>query len=370
MPYGEQLKRKQALLGQALGGQGFDPLRLLSEPPAGSARAFGYRSHARLVFRRQRSGRVLLGVYRPGSHTVVSAEQCRVHHPGLEPLLVELRAAVEDLGLPVHDELSGAGGLRYALARVAEVSGARHLTLVSSLDPLPGLTKLVGLLQTSAARPESLFVAHNPSPGNALLDGPPRRLFGPRLLLERFSDIQIGFRPESFSQANPQTAARAYATAGTWLRLKDEAIIADLYCGVGAFGLVVARPGDQIFGVEAAEASIVTARENAHRLRRKAAYATGVVDGRIRELWPGLAATATVEVALVNPPRRGLGPEGRAAVASLMPTRIAYLSCNPLSLAADLHALEAFGYSVERVRAFDMLPQTPHIEALALLQRL
>jgi 23S rRNA (uracil1939-C5)-methyltransferase len=69
----------------------------------------------------------------------------------------------------------------------------------------------------------------------------------------------------------------------------------------------------------------------------------------------------------VNPPRRGLSAALVDAIARIAPRRIAYVSCEPRTLARDLARLAERGYRTERLRAFDMLPQTPHVEALALL---
>ncbi|MFM8409819.1 MAG: 23S rRNA (uracil-5-)-methyltransferase RumA, partial [Alphaproteobacteria bacterium] len=72
---------------------------------------------------------------------------------------------------------------------------------------------------------------------------------------------------------------------------------------------------------------------------------------------------------VANPPRAGLSAGARGAIAELAPASLLYLSCNPATLARDLEALAATGLTVRRIRPFDMLPQTPHVEVLALLER-
>ena len=107
------------------------------EPPAGSPTAFGYRNQAKLVFRSRLvppAGReVLLGVYRPGTHSVLPADACIVHHRLLQAVLRGLRAEVQRLGIPIFDERSRQGALRYALARASTARGEVHLTLVSAV---------------------------------------------------------------------------------------------------------------------------------------------------------------------------------------------------------------------------------------------
>ena len=71
---------------------------------------------------------------------------------------------------------------------------------------------------------------------------------------------------------------------------------------------------------------------------------------------------------MLNPPRKGCAPSVLAEVVRLAPRAIAYLSCDPDTLARDLAWLAARGYRRERRHAFDMLPHTPHVEALAILE--
>jgi 23S rRNA (uracil1939-C5)-methyltransferase len=73
------------------------------------------------------------------------------------------------------------------------------------------------------------------------------------------------------------------------------------------------------------------------------------------------------DVVVLNPPRRGCAPEVLAAVAQLQPRLIAYVSCAPDTLARDLALLFDKGYVARAVTPYDMLPQTPHVEALALI---
>jgi len=71
---------------------------------------------------------------------------------------------------------------------------------------------------------------------------------------------------------------------------------------------------------------------------------------------------------VLNPPRKGCSAEVLAAVARLRPAMLAYLSCDPRTLARDLAVLVDTGAEVARVTPFDMMPHTPHVETLALVR--
>jgi 23S rRNA (uracil1939-C5)-methyltransferase len=75
------------------------------------------------------------------------------------------------------------------------------------------------------------------------------------------------------------------------------------------------------------------------------------------------------EVAVADPPRAGFHPKALAALVTLAPSRIVYVSCNPATLARDVGDLLRLGYRLEWVQPVDMFPETPHIEAVARLRR-
>ncbi len=369
MPYAEQLLRKRAALEAALGDEP-ELARLPIGPVVPSARPFGYRHQAKLVLRARRRPRrggreVLLGIYRPRTHSVAPADRCPVHHPRLRRLLADVRKEVEDLGIPIYDERRREGALRYVVARTSSWLGESQLTLVSAIDRPPGLRPLLERLRRAHPDLRSVVLCVNPTHGNAILSDDLRPLFGPLRLGERFAGLVLEASPEAFLQAHPAMAGRIYATAARWLRPAAGDVVLDLCCGVGAVSLTLAPRVSQVLGVDAVPGAIACARRNALRLGlRRARFVLGdAADAEriVRE------ARLPPDLVVANPPRRGLGAAAIAALGRLRPRAIAYLSCDPRSLARDLAALVRQGFAVQRVRGFDMLPQTPHVEALALL---
>jgi 23S rRNA (uracil1939-C5)-methyltransferase len=371
VPYPEQLRRKQAALAAAFAAE--PALAAVPiETIAGSPRSLGYRNQAKLVFRTRRRGggerEVVLGVYRPGTHSVVPAERCPVHTPRLQPLLADLRSQVEALGIPIFDERTREGSLRYALARWSSFGRAVHLTLVAATPRPLHLDRLIAQLRKRHPDLAAAFLCVNPTPGNTLLSADVRRLFGPPALAERYGNVVLEGRPEAFVQANTPVAALLYATAVRWLAPTPEDTAADLYCGAGALALHLAGRVRHVLGIESTPAAVAAARGNAARLgATNAVFHAG--DAAALERIARAESLPMPTLVVVNPPRRGLTAEARAAIARVAPRRLAYVSCDPETLARDLARLADDGYATRRVRAFDMLPQTPHVEALALAVR-
>jgi 23S rRNA (uracil1939-C5)-methyltransferase len=135
---------------------------------------------------------------------------------------------------------------------------------------------------------------------------------------------------------------------------------------VGGIALTLARrvEGLDVLGIEEHAAAIADATAGA--------ALNGVSGARFvaGDVAVRLADVPRADVVVLNPPRKGCGAAALAEVARLHPRVIAYLSCDPDTLARDLAALTERGYVVREVTPFDMLPHTPHLEALAVLDRI
>jgi 23S rRNA (uracil1939-C5)-methyltransferase len=142
----------------------------------------------------------------------------------------------------------------------------------------------------------------------------------------------------------------------------------DLYCGVGLFTLPLARRFARVVGVEGHAAATAFARLN---LADAGLSNAEISTSRVGSWLAQHAATLTpVDFLLLDPPRAGVeDAETLSGILALRPERIAYVSCDPATLARDLRALVAGGYTLHSLAAFDMFPQTHHVETVAHLTR-
>ncbi len=157
-------------------------------------------------------------------------------------------------------------------------------------------------------------------------------------------------------------ASQLYATARDWVRALPVKHLWDLFCGVGGFGLHCATPEMRLTGIEIAPEAIASAKQSAAML--------GLTDVHFQALDSTHFATAQQDIpdlVVVNPPRRGIGPELCAYLSAMAPETILYSSCNAQTMAKDIRLLE--GYRIVKTQLFDMFPHTAHYEVLTLLQR-
>ena len=197
---------------------------------------------------------------------------------------------------------------------------------------------------------------------------PTQLLHGEDAIEEELCGLRFRVRPNAFLQTNTAMAERLYELAREFAQLTGEESVYDLYCGIGTIGLTLARDALTVWGIEVSEESVACALENAELNGIvNAAFYAGEVGEAIDDL---KERAGEPDVAVVDPPRAGLSGKALRRLARLEPKRIVYVSCNPTTLAGNVKELAAeWGYGLVRARPVDMFPHTPHIETVALLER-
>jgi 23S rRNA (uracil1939-C5)-methyltransferase len=364
MPYGQQLARKRQRVCEALRRR--PGLAALAVPaPIGSPRAFGYRNQAKLVARRAR-GALLLGVYRPGTHQVVDICRCPVHQPLIGAVLPRLRDALERLGVPVYDECTGAGWLRYVVVRASAWKKAVQVVLVARDRGFAAERELVRALRRIRGV-ESVVLNLNRDPGNAIFGDRFVGLTRETSLIERVGALKLKSRAGVFLQANLAAARRVYDCVVAWAEPRPDDVAVDLYAGVGAISFSLASRAGLVYGIEESPRAVLDAKENIrlngfHNVRFLAGPADAVMCDLARRL-------QRIDLVTLNPPRKGADEPAREAILACRPRRVVYMSCDPDTLARDLAWFAARGYRPIRLQPFDLLPQTEHVECVAAMER-
>jgi len=359
--YDAQVAWKRAQVGRALRatpGLAADVLR----PAIASPKPIGYRNKTKLVVGRDPSG-VLLGAYRPRTHEVVDLAGCRIHEPAVAEATEILRELLRTSGVEPYDEISGRGDLRHLVVRGNEQGEVLVVAVARTRESL-GARWLADALPPRLPRLRGLVLHVNAAKGNAIFDDESQDdvLFGDDHLPERVGSLTLRLSPRAFFQANRAIAEAAYARIAEAAAVVPGDRVVDAYCGIGGIGLTLGQRGAVVCGIEehggAVASATATARENGIA---DAAFVAGDVAAH-------LAAFGRAEIVVLNPPRKGCDRKVLAAAAATGARLIAYLSCRPATLMRDLALLAELGYVAETVTPLDMLPQTPHIEALALVR--
>ena len=173
------------------------------------------------------------------------------------------------------------------------------------------------------------------------------------------------YNAEAFFQVNPSLleALTDFALEGF-----SGSTALDLYCGVGLFTLPLARRFQKVIGVESNSTSVRFARRN---LQRAGLTNVRVTNATVTDWFRSDALNSgPVDLVLLDPPRAGAESAVIKGIIDLHPLSISYVSCDPATLARDLKKLIAGGYVISAIAAFDLFPQTHHVETVVRLDRI
>ena len=205
----------------------------------------------------------------------------------------------------------------------------------------------------------------NRSESNTVLSGEFRTLWGSSALTDVLCGSEFELSPQAFYQINPPQAERLYELAVDYALPEPGGTVLDLYCGAGTISLALARRAGRVIGAEIVPEAVENARRNAAR--------NGIGNAEFICADAGDAARLLSErgirpdAIVVDPPRKGMSEEALRQVAKMQPKRIAYVSCDPATLARDLKRLTELGYVPQKAVAVDMFPKTAHVETVVLL---
>ncbi|QIM16814.1 methyltransferase domain-containing protein [Leucobacter insecticola] len=359
-PYDAQLRDKQLRCSELLPSVA-DAAWL---PPVQSADR-DFRNKAKLVVGGVAGG-VTLGILGPDGQGV-DLRDCLIQSPGIRRVIPKLAEFLEATGLEPYDVPARRGELKFVHITEAPSGELMLRFVVRTEQALARLRR--GLGELRAAVPRAAVISVNLLPEHkAVLEGEREEMLHGSSLSMQLGEIALHLQPQSFFQTNTPVARALYAQAAEWVRGVDPGSLWDLYCGVGGFALHCAAMGTgserEVLGVELSEAAVLSARRSA----REAGIAARFEVADATEFALGAAPEAIPDLAIVNPPRRGIGVELAAWLERSDGVHdVIYSSCNPESLARDLAAMPSF--QVREARVFDMFPHTTHLEVAVWLAR-
>jgi 23S rRNA (uracil1939-C5)-methyltransferase len=181
---------------------------------------------------------------------------------------------------------------------------------------------------------------------------------GAQSIVETVAGVALRITADTFFQNNTAGAEALVALVAEALEPRPDEVLLDAYAGGGLFGLTVGRAAASVIAVESSDAAVADLRRNA----RTASMPVRAVAGAVEAALPHLG---TWQIAVADPPRTGLGERGVQAIVGGRPRAVAYVSCDPASLARDTRALMAAGYRLDWAAPVDLFPQTFHIETVA-----
>ena len=339
--YPRQLEIKSQTIADA-----FRRIGHLELPPvivAGSPEE-GYRMRARLHVRGSR-----FGFFREGTHDLCDARGTRQLLPATLEALDRLMAAVRSI----------AGAMVREIELSENIDGRERVVHLETTEPLD--PRLIEKLVSVDGLTPGPYVTDTVTIGEA--------------------SFKLRRHVLAFFQGNRYLLGDLVKHVTD--RVPIGAPLLDLYAGVGLFSvaaavrraaMTVAVEGDQT-AFEDLFANATAAGANLTAIRASV-EGLGAGLAKTKPAWPTLrqaaeaAGAPTVEVVIVDPPRTGMSPEALGGLLTMKPPRLIYVSCDVATLARDARKIVDHGYAIERADAFDMFPNTPHVETVVVFNRI
>jgi 23S rRNA (uracil1939-C5)-methyltransferase len=335
LDYAQQLDLKKDLVRDQL--ERIGKLTNLPEIPiTGSPTAFTYRNQVQFhpVQNENAEASPSLGFNRASSNEVLPIEKCLLISEEMNEILKQI-------------ELEADSGIARTAIRMDSDS------------------EIMLVFEGESPEPPELSIELPVSSTYLSPDGRSLNMGGNDALVYRILGKEFLVSPESFFQVNLPVAEEMVNHALALIAGQKNLSILELYSGVGLFSRFLAPHASQLTAIESSPSACFDFAGNLDEFENISLY-----EGAVEYLLPPLIEQIKpIDLVVLDPPRAGLNAKARQALIDLDPEQIIYISCDPSTLARDLKHFSEAGYSLQSLHAFDMFPQTAHVETIVILQR-
>ena len=356
LKYESQLKYKTKRVKDALkriGGISFPVL-----PCIGMENPYNYRNKIQMPYGKDKNGRVVYGFFKENTHQIIPVKECHIEDKKAASILWDIKELVKEMNIPIYNEDSGKGILRYVLIRTSYHYDELMVVLVVSTLNFPGQRNFVDALIKKHPEITTIVENVNHRHTNVILGNQEKVLYGKGYIKDNILDLTFEISPSSFFQVNPVQVEKLYKTAINLLNFEKNQVLLDAYSGVGTIGLICSKNVKEVISVEINKDANRNANENAKRnnisnikfYQDDASHFLDTYEGQ-------------VDVVIMDPPRKGSDEVFLSSIINRKIEQVIYISCDPETLARDLAFLSPY-YEVKFVQPVDMFPMTAHVETI------
>lgn len=288
--------------------------------------------------------------------------ECPLHLDEINKVIPLLKKFITETNLLPYNIEERKGELKGIIVYFSEKSQSGYLRfVVRSKESLDRFKKHLPLLTQSGIW-KSVSVNIQPIP-HAVLEGETEIWVTENTSIpNRLGEYEFSLSPKGFVQTNQEVAEKLYAEAALWVKDLQIDKMLELFSGQGSFSFFASEYVKEALGIEINPDAVESANAFATKTATSHLKFISSDASKMKEL----SMKFNADLILINPPRRGLGHTVHL-LNEARPQHIIYSSCDYESLAKDLSLLN--GYTIKKVKLFDMFPQTKHFETLVLLNK-
>lgn len=353
--YSSQLKFKENNINSLLKDCGTSVSKTIA------CEQFSYRNKVHLAFT-EVERKTLVGFFNEETSRVVPVRKCLLHGAWFEKLVNILNSWATENHLSAFKPWEQEGLLRFAVCR--HLNGRIMVTIVAR-ENIRCMDKLLTLLQKNF-KEVSLYLNINTQNDSKVFSPKFIHYGGEKKLKGNMLGVEFHLSPNSFFQINETISAEIYKKVLSYVDNDNIDTVIDAYSGIGITSMLFASVGKNVISIEVVPKAVEDAKELAaiNNLDSKIKFICGDCNNILPKL-----KTGDKTAFFVDPPRKGLGERICGTIIKASPQKIIYLSCNPQTLSDDLKRFSESGYKIEDVIAYDMFPNTKHVETLVCLNK-
>ncbi len=324
-----------------------------------------YRNKTIIPVKRDNSNILSMGYFERNSHQIVNFDSCPILNRNITSSLPYIRRLLSLNYIPINDDSNHIKGLKHIGIRTSTFSNEIMIIFISNIDISLDLNKLANKLLVDIKNISGIINNIQPQNTNTIFGNTSNIVYGRKFIIEKFINIFIQLGVTSFFQVNLTEAEKAVnSIINNVSELDSRITILDLYCGIGTISLPLAKLGYKVIGIENNSESVYYANKN--KVINNILNIEFILDDVNLLLEKYLHKKNYL---ILDPPRKGLTNLLINIILDKKPQNIAYLSCNPSTLARDLSLLKVGDtYSITSIETFDFFPQTMHVEVLVFLK--
>ncbi len=361
LDYELQLANKKQMVLQSLERCGIKApheVKLFSDKP------YNYRSRMDFIATAQGPGLR----HKDAKDTIITVTNCPIANKGVNKLLKEVAAwwDTKKRELISFDTHRQSGCVKYVVIRSSENINSSTVSFVLNEDSTE-LEAHINLIKDYAktSTASNVVIATNPKDKDLSTSQEAFAIKGSLTMQEKLHNTAIEFSSQGFFQNNSKMTEKMLSYCREVLEdnCLSTDVLVDLYGGAGTFGLSLRDIFSKTYIVDIESVNIACAKENIKKLKINNVEAVSADASTVGKL----AQSHNDLVVITDPPRVGMDQKTIQKIKALSPHVLVYVSCNPQQMAKELVRFNE--YSLSDLAVCDLFPQTPHVEAIAILKR-
>lgn len=334
----------------------------------GMDKPYNYRNKVHSTFAYNKKRKIISGFYEESTHDVINIDKCLIQDSRADKIIISIREMLKSFKIMPFDEDTGVGLLRHILVKVGFESNQIMVVLVTASSMFPSKNNFIKVLLQK--HPEITTVIQNINDKNTsmILGDYEKVIYGKGYIEDELCGCTFQISPKSFYQINPIQTEILYNKAIEMADFSGNETVIDSYSGIGTISLIVSKKVKKVLGVELNKDAVKDAIQNA---KRNNITNTEFYNADSGDFITDIARKKeSIDVVFLDPPRSGSDEKFLSSLVSLMPKKVIYISCNPITLERDINYLTSHNYKVKEIQPVDMFPQTNHIECVVKLEKI